>query len=69
MGEFSRIKYNATSGSKWNYTIENDLIGDGIWDPLETIKITITLGSPLSTGDYVTFATFQGSWSGYNFSI
>jgi len=70
VGEFSRIKYNETSGSTWNYTIENDLNEDSIWDPLETIKITITLDSPISTGDYyVKFATFQGSWSEYDFSI
>ncbi len=25
VGEFSRIQYNETSGSKWNYSIENDL--------------------------------------------
>lgn len=69
-GAFSRIQYNSTGGIGWHYTIVNDINHNGILDPGETLQITVTLQSSLSSGDYyVRFVTYLGTYSEYSFSM
>lgn len=37
----------------WNYTILNDYVNKGFWDPGETLEIVIQWSGALSSGDYV----------------
>lgn len=69
-GAFSRIQYNSSGGVGWSYTIINDNNKNGILDPGETLQITVTLQSSLSSGDYyVRFVTYLGTYSEYSFSM
>ena len=56
------IPYNSSSPPSWNYTIANDIDGDGNWDPFETIEVTITLNYNLESGEEykVTFYPYTG---------
>lgn len=70
-GNFSRIQYDNTGSFGWNYTILNEAgTTDGNFDPGDTLQIMISLGSPLTSGDYyVQFVTYLGTSSQYTFSI
>ena len=56
------IPYNSSTPPSWNYTIANDLDGDGNWDPFETLEVTITLDYNLEGGEEykVTFYPYTG---------
>ena len=61
----ARLNYS----SDWSYSIVND-DGDGVWEPGETLEITITLSSALSQGDYyVRFVLYNGKDAEYMFSV
>ncbi len=64
-GSFSRIPYGGSQPPTWSFVIAND-DGDNVWEPGETVEITITLSSPLSSGDY--FARYT-THTGYSTDI
>jgi hypothetical protein len=47
---FYHVAYNAVSPPSWSYELEG---GYTEWEQAVTCKITITLDSPLSTGNYM----------------
>ena len=59
---YGLIPYNSSTPPSWNYTIANDLDGDGNWDPFETLEVTITLDYNLEGGEEykVTFYPYTG---------
>jgi len=62
-GNFTRIPYyeDGMAPPYWTYEIAEDLDGDGVWDPCETIRITIVLPQPLESGEYfVKYVTYNG---------
>lgn len=62
-GNFTRIPYyeDGMEPPYWTYVIAEDLDGDGVWDPCETIRITIVLPQPLEPGEYfVKYVTYNG---------
>ena len=68
-GSFKRIPYNSTQPT-WIYNLVNDRDGDGVWDPSETIEVTVNSDSTLSHGDYyVRYVTYNGVYSEYTFTI
>lgn len=68
--DYRRVTYNGGSNPKWTVTLENDIDGDGRWDPKETIKVVITWATTLSTGDYmVKMVTYLGTKDDYTFSV
>ncbi len=69
VGQYYTLKYGGAAPS-WNYSIVNDLNGNGILDPGETMQITVTTASPLSPGDYYfQITTYLGTSFDYTFSI
>jgi len=71
-GNFKRIPYETSTASppRWNYTIVNDVDGDGNWDPGETIEVTIIWDTALDLGEYyVKFVLYNGVDDDYTFSI
>jgi len=52
-GNFKVVPYNAGSPPTWSFNVENDLDGDGNWDPQELSAITIHWDSNLVGGDYI----------------
>lgn len=69
-GNFSYIPYNSDTLPTWNFTVLNDVDGDGRWDRGETIQITIYLDTTLDNGDYyVRYVTYTGCYDEYQFSI
>lgn len=68
-GNFKLIPYSSTPPT-WVYRLVNDRDGDGVWDPSETIEVTVNTGSTLSKGDYfVRYVTYNGVYSDYTFTI
>jgi len=62
-GNFTRIPHyeEGMAPPYWTYEIAEDLDGDGVWDPSETIVITIVLSEPLQPGEYyVKYVTYNG---------
>jgi len=61
-GNFIRVKYGGGNPS-WSYVIEND-DGDGVWEPGETIRITVQWTSNLGSRDYYfRFVTHLGRFA------
>ena len=51
-GAFERIPYaESGTGPRWTYNIVND-DGDSVWEPGETIQISVILVNNLGPGDY-----------------
>lgn len=66
-GNFSHHDY-ASTGVGWDYTILDPTSNK--WSPQDTLEITLTLESALSTGDYyVSFSTHNGVKDDDFFSI
>jgi len=49
-GDFARIPYGSGSPSYWTYQLEG---GETEWGPAVTLRLTIHLSSPISTGTYI----------------
>ena len=49
---FQRIPFNNSTSPSWSYVLENDGDSDGRWDTGETIKVTISMDSSFTTGEY-----------------
>jgi len=68
-GNFKRIPYN-TLPPTWIYNLVNDRDGDGVWDPTETIEVTVNNDKALADGDYyIRYVTYNGVYSEYTFTI
>ena len=65
-GKVGQIKYipyitETNNPPYWNYTILNDYSDLSIWNPGETVNITIVWDSELSSGDYMAkIVTYTG---------
>ena len=61
-------RYSASSGYGWTYQFCNS--DDDVWDPCETIVVTIYLNETLTAGDYyLVFITYNGVKAEAMFSI
>jgi len=61
-------QYSASSGYGWTYQFCNS--DDDVWDPCETIVVTIYLNETLTAGDYyLVFITYNGVKAEAMFSI
>lgn len=68
-GSFIMVRYNSTAPT-WTYIFVNDMDGDLVWDPSETIEITVNNGSLLKRGDYyIRYVAYNGVYSEYTFTI
>ena len=64
------ISYNSSTPPSWTFQLAYDADGDGVWDPSETIELTITWSETLAPGDYyVKFIMHNGVSDDYYFSI
>jgi hypothetical protein len=69
-GAFERIPYSESgTGPRWTYNIVND-DGDSVWEPGETIQISLILANNLEPGDYYfRFVTPFGRYAEIIFTV